>query len=73
MRGVPKNHISPGHVCGEAARDPPSEAKSFTAQLVVLEHPGEITCVLSLVLMCAELTFILCNFRTHQSWIRAGN
>ena len=42
VRGVGKNDISRGDVAGHTA-DAPTVAKQFTAQVVVLQHPGVIT------------------------------
>jgi len=42
MRGVNKNEIRRGDVAGPA-NSPPTVAKSFTAQIMVLNHPSVIT------------------------------
>jgi len=42
VRGVGKDDIHRGDVCGNAD-NPPTVAKSFTAQIVVLQHPSAIT------------------------------
>ncbi len=42
MRGVGKNEIRRGDVAGPV-NDPPTVAKSFTAQIMVLNHPSVIT------------------------------
>jgi elongation factor 1-alpha len=42
MRGVAKNEIRRGDVAGPA-NDPPTVAKSFKAQIMVLNHPSVIT------------------------------
>jgi elongation factor 1-alpha len=42
MRGVAKNEIRRGDVAGPT-NDPPTVAKSFTAQIMVLNHPSVIT------------------------------
>ena len=41
VRGIAKNDIKRGDVCGPAS-SPPTVAKSFTAQVVVLNHPSVI-------------------------------
>ncbi|MHB1507769.1 MAG: translation elongation factor EF-1 subunit alpha [Cuniculiplasma sp.] len=41
VRGIAKNDIKRGDVCGPA-NAPPTVAKSFTAQIVVLNHPSVI-------------------------------
>lgn len=42
VRGVGKDDIRRGDVCG-SVDNPPKVAKSFTAQIVVLQHPSAIT------------------------------
>ncbi|NOZ58619.1 MAG: translation elongation factor EF-1 subunit alpha [Euryarchaeota archaeon] len=42
VRGVGKNDIKRGDVCGHVD-NPPTVAKSFTAQIIVLQHPSAIT------------------------------
>ncbi|WP_336000926.1 translation elongation factor EF-1 subunit alpha [Halorientalis halophila] len=42
VRGVGKDDIRRGDVCGPAS-DPPSVAETFTAQIVVMQHPSVIT------------------------------
>ncbi len=42
VRGVGKNDIRRGDVCGPAEA-PPTVAEEFTAQIVVLQHPSAIT------------------------------
>jgi elongation factor 1-alpha len=42
LRGVSKNEIRRGDVAGPTS-DPPTVAKSFTAQIMVLNHPSVIT------------------------------
>ncbi|MFO8050889.1 MAG: translation elongation factor EF-1 subunit alpha [Thermoplasmatota archaeon] len=41
VRGVGKSDIRRGDVCGESS-NPPSVAKTFTAQIAVLQHPSVI-------------------------------
>ncbi len=41
VRGIAKNDIKRGDVCG-SANNPPTVVKSFTAQIVVLSHPSVI-------------------------------
>jgi len=42
VRGIGKDDIRRGDVCGPAA-DPPSVAETFKAQMVVMQHPSVIT------------------------------
>ncbi|TGC11335.1 translation elongation factor EF-1 subunit alpha [Methanolobus halotolerans] len=51
VRGVGKNDVRRGDVCGPAA-NPPSVADEFTAQIVVLQHPSAITAGYTPVFHC---------------------
>ncbi len=42
VRGVGEDDIRRGDVCGPAD-DPPSVAETFQAQVVVMQHPSDIT------------------------------
>lgn len=42
VRGVGKDDIRRGDVCGPA-NDPPTVAESFTAQIIVIDHPSVVT------------------------------
>jgi len=42
VRGVGKNDIRRGDVCG-STKNPPTVAKEFTAQIVVMQHPSALT------------------------------
>jgi len=42
VKSVSVKDIKRGNVCGDANNDPPKECISFTAQVMVLYHPGEI-------------------------------
>ncbi|WP_115864872.1 translation elongation factor EF-1 subunit alpha [Halorussus litoreus] len=42
VRGIGKDDVHRGDVCGPAD-DPPSVAETFTAQIVVMQHPSVIT------------------------------
>ncbi|WP_135828240.1 translation elongation factor EF-1 subunit alpha [Halorussus halobius] len=42
VRGIGQDDVRRGDVCGPAA-DPPSVAETFTAQIVVMQHPSVIT------------------------------
>ncbi|MDK2834632.1 MAG: elongation factor 1-alpha [Methanolobus sp.] len=51
VRGVGKNDVRRGDVCGPAS-NPPSVAEEFTAQIVVLQHPSAITAGYTPVFHC---------------------
>ncbi|MBN2109828.1 MAG: translation elongation factor EF-1 subunit alpha [Methanosarcinaceae archaeon] len=51
VRGVGKNDVRRGDVCGPSS-NPPSVADEFTAQIVVLQHPSAITAGYTPVFHC---------------------
>jgi len=40
IKGVSVKELRRGIVCGDAKNDPPKEAESFMAQVIILNHPG---------------------------------
>ena len=60
VRGVGKNDIRRGDVCGPADA-PPTVAEQFTAQIVVLQHPSAITVGYTPVFHC-HTAQIACTF-----------
>ena len=60
VRGVGKNDIRRGDVAGHTA-DAPTVAKEFTAQVVVLQHPGVITVGYTPVFHC-HTSQVACTF-----------
>lgn len=64
VRGVGKNDIRRGDVAGHT-NNPPSVAKEFTAQIVVLQHPGVITVGYTPVFHC-HTAQIACTFLELQ-------
>ena len=61
VKNVSVKDIKRGFVCGDAKQDPPKEASSFTAQVIVLNHPGQIHAGYSPVLDC-HTAHIACKF-----------
>lgn len=53
--------IRRGNVTGDSKNDPPKEAKSFTAQVIILNHPGQIAAGYAPVLDC-HTAHIACKF-----------
>ncbi|HOT06639.1 MAG: Elongation factor 1-alpha [Methanosaeta sp. PtaB.Bin039] len=51
VRGIGKNDIRRGDVCGHVEK-PPTVAKEFTAQIVVLQHPSAISAGYTPVFHC---------------------
>merc|ERR1711898_73961 len=52
IKNVSVKDIRRGNVCGDSKKDPPKGAKNFTAQVIVMNHPGEIKNGYSPVLDC---------------------
>ncbi|CAF1635239.1 unnamed protein product [Adineta ricciae] len=61
VRGVTVKDIRRGYVCSDARNDPALEAASFTAQVIALNHPGEIRVGYAPVLDC-HTAHIACKF-----------
>jgi len=64
VRGVAKNDIRRGDVAGPV-NDPPTVAKSFTAQIMVLNHPSVITKGYTPVFHCYTAQ-VACRFEEIQ-------
>ncbi len=73
VRGVGKKDIKRGDVCGSTA-NPPTVAKDFTAQIVVLQHPSALTVGYTPVFH-AHTSQIACRFTELISKLdpRTGN
>ncbi len=56
-----KTLLSSGNVCGDSKTDPPKGAESFNAQVIVLNHPGQIGAGYAPVLDC-HTAHIACKF-----------
>lgn len=61
VRGVSVKDISRGHVAGDSKNDPPGAAEDFTAQVIVLGHPGQIGVGYTPVLDC-HTAHVACKF-----------
>jgi len=61
VKNVSVKEIRRGMVAGDSKSDPPKEAKSFTAQVIVLNHPGQIHAGYAPVLDC-HTAHIACKF-----------
>uniref|UniRef100_A0A8D1Z424 Elongation factor 1-alpha n=1 Tax=Sus scrofa TaxID=9823 RepID=A0A8D1Z424_PIG len=61
VKNVSVKDIRRGNVAGDSKNDPPMEASSFVAQVIVLNHPGQIHAGYSPVLDC-HTSHISCKF-----------
>merc|ERR1712036_171529 len=61
VKNVSVKDIRRGNVCSDSKNDPAKEAKTFDAQVIVLNHPGEIGNGYSPVLDC-HTAHIACKF-----------
>jgi len=61
VRGLSVKDLRRGYVAGDTKNDPPSETESFTAQVIVLNHPGQIQEGYAPVLDC-HTSHIACKF-----------
>jgi len=61
IKNVSVKEIRRGNVAGDSKNDPPKGCKSFTAQVIVLNHPNQISAGYSPVLDC-HTAHIACKF-----------
>ncbi|OLY82571.1 Elongation factor 1-alpha [Smittium mucronatum] len=61
VKNVSVKEIRRGNVCGDSKNDPPKETASFVAQVIVLNHPGQISNGYTPVLDC-HTAHISCRF-----------
>lgn len=61
VKNVSIKDIRRGNVCGDSKNDPPKGVGSFNAQVIVLNHPGEIRAGYAPVLDC-HTAHIACKF-----------
>jgi len=61
VKNVSVKDIRRGMVCGDSKQDPPIQAESFVAQVIVLNHPGQIHNGYAPVLDC-HTAHIACKF-----------
>lgn len=61
VKNVSVKEIRRGMVCSDTKNDPAKEAASFNAQIIVLNHPGQISAGYSPVLDC-HTAHIACKF-----------
>lgn len=61
VKNVSVKEIRRGNVCGDSKNDPPKEAADFVAQVIVMNHPGQIAPGYAPVLDC-HTAHIACKF-----------
>jgi elongation factor 1-alpha len=61
VKNVSVKDIRRGYVAGDSKQDPPNEVESFNAQVIILNHPGQIHAGYAPVLDC-HTAHIACKF-----------
>uniref|UniRef100_A0A8C6L121 Elongation factor 1-alpha n=1 Tax=Nothobranchius furzeri TaxID=105023 RepID=A0A8C6L121_NOTFU len=61
IKNVSVKNLHRGDVAGNAQQDPPSDVRSFEAQVIILNHPGKIKSGYSPVLDC-HTAHVTCRF-----------
>jgi len=61
VKNVSVKDLRRGFVCGDSKQDPPKGAESFFAQVIIMNHPGQISAGYSPVLDC-HTAHVACKF-----------
>merc|ERR1712036_106760 len=62
VKNISLKEIKRGNVAGNSKDDPPKAAENFTAQVIILNHPGQINAGYAPVLDC-HTAHIACKFQ----------
>lgn len=62
IKNVSVKEIRRGNVAGDSKNDPPKETEEFKAQVIILNHPGQISAGYAPVVDC-HTSHIACRFR----------
>jgi len=68
VKNISVKDIKRGNVCGDQKNDPPRETTDFYAQVIILNHPGQIQAGYCPVLDC-HTAHIACKFEKIHSKI----
>jgi len=72
VKNVAVKDLKRGYVCGDSKNDPPQGCENFTAQVIIINHPGEIHAGYTPVLDC-HTSHIACKFSELQQKIDKRN
>uniref|UniRef100_A0A8C5VA80 Elongation factor 1-alpha n=1 Tax=Microcebus murinus TaxID=30608 RepID=A0A8C5VA80_MICMU len=76
VKNVSVKDVRRGNVAGDSKNDPPMEAAGFTAQVIILNHPGQISAGYAPVLDCHTAHICLqekIDRRLEERWRMSGD